>query len=149
MNIFQTYIHKDSPIKVSKNFYEREFFTKCTDYPKNFHPLDPRLIAAAQTLRTFMKCPVYVTSSFRTPACNFKCGGAPDSLHLKGMALDLVAQSGHEFINESISTYGDLFLLLYKCGIKGFGLYKDYLHIDTRPSGALTHNGRSYTFWYN
>ena len=149
MSIFQTYVHKDSLVKVAKNFREHEFFCKCPDFPGNYHLLDPRLIAAAQCVRNFARCPVYITSTFRTPACNYKMGGAHDSLHLKGLAIDLNVHTGFPSVVESIKEFSELFLKLYSVGIKGFGFYPSHLHLDLRTKGSLIHKGRSYTFWNN
>ncbi len=143
-----TTIIRNSQKRVSKNFLEREFFTKCPDYTRNTHILDSRLIFAVQVIRNFISEPVFITSSYRTFLCNQLSGGAPDSFHLKGMALDFMVRN-HKLVADQIRNCDDLFSLLYSCGIKGFGIYKGHFHIDTRQKGAESYGQYDYTLWDN
>lgn len=73
--------------------------------------------------------PITVLSAYRTFDWNKKIGGAPNSQHLSGRALDLRPPDGH-----SVQSFFDLIRLLPKSnGLRGLGLYKTFIHIDIRP----------------
>ena len=142
-------ITRNSSLLLTPFFTEREFFCKCADFNANSHLLDHQLIIATQTIREFAGSAVFITSSYRTPLCNSLSGGAKNSYHLKGMALDLHCPSGQAKINASIKKRGDLYLSLRKCGINGFGIASSFLHIDTRPSGLISDAVYgSYSLWF-
>ena len=122
---------------VGLHFEEHEFFTKCNDYGADSHLLDERLILACDLIRDFYKFPVYITSSFRTVKGNRLANGAPNSFHLRGMAVDLVIPPVNQYLNAAILSHGPLFYSLRECGIGGFGIAHDFLHIDTRESGSF------------
>lgn len=69
--------------------------------------------------------PLFVNSMFRTAAHNRRVGGASNSFHLYGMAID-------------ISTDGldqeELVKLLRKNGARGIGYYDTFVHADMRSS---------------
>lgn len=66
--------------------------------------------------------PLYFTSSFRTPHQNQACGGSPTSSHLKGLAFDIKCTNSTERwkLIQSINFFG----------IKRYGVYKNFIHID-------------------
>ena len=148
MSFFNIIIKKDSEKKVERNFTEHEFFTKCADFKNDHHFLDSRLISAAQIVRDFVKAPVYITSSYRTPECNTKCGGTADSLHLSGLALDLTT-SEIKLLNSGIFKRNSIYTSLRAVGINGFGLAESFLHIDVRSFGVIKDPFfPPYTLWY-
>lgn len=141
-------IHRNSMNHTVPNFEDNEFFCKCPDFLPNCHYLDLELIFSAQLIREWISSPVFVTSSFRTPACNARCGGMPDSFHLSGHALDLACPGYQGLVNTAIINRSTLYQNLRKSGINGFGLAHGFIHIDTRPSGArLDENFGSYDLW--
>jgi zinc D-Ala-D-Ala carboxypeptidase len=143
------FINRYSIAVLSPYFKEHEFFCKCPDFKENSHILDHELIVAAHVIREYVDSPVLINSSYRTKKCNEAQGGAENSYHLKGMALDISCPLNQAKINDSVSNRGYLYVVLRRCGINGFGISKSFLHIDTRPSGTLvdTVHG-SYELWY-
>ena len=74
--------------------------------------------------------PLTITSGYRSPAYNKKVGGATNSLHKRGRAVDIVTagMSGNEKA-KLLSTGLDV-------GFTSPGFYSSFLHLDTRQSGA-------------
>jgi hypothetical protein len=104
---------------------------------------------AAEIIREFVNAPVLISSSFRTVAGNKVCGGAPDSFHLRGMALDLRCPLKQSLINENLFRLGFLYHSLRSAGINGFGISERFLHIDTRSFGYTPDaEFGSYALWY-
>jgi uncharacterized protein YcbK (DUF882 family) len=116
---------------------EHEFFCKCKDFNDFSHPIDDSLFEAAQLIRSFTNQPVIINSSYRTALCNNNCGGKANSYHLLGKALDLNCGSTLEAVSEDIVSKGPLYRSLRQCGINGFGISPDFLHIDTRIRGSI------------
>jgi uncharacterized protein YcbK (DUF882 family) len=147
MRFIPVYRYADK--QITQHFKEREFFCKCADYREISCLLDRNLIAAAEVIRSFAGVPVYVSSSFRTPLGNSLVGGAENSYHLKGMALDLRCPTRQSIINENIIRKGRLYELLRQLEINGFGFSDYFLHIDTRLSGFTPDpQYGTYSFWW-
>ena len=136
-------IRKDSVFPIAKNFKENEFYTKCEDYQSRYHLFDVRLIAAIQACRDFAQSAIFITSTFRTPKCNTVQGGAKNSWHLKGMAVDFYCPEYHEKLVDQLISKGPLFSALRKSGINGFGISDRFIHLDTRPM-----KGGKFELWY-
>jgi len=75
-------------IKIAKNFYLHELMNSLDG---NFvlYP-DPTLGIKMQRVRDILG-PMNITSGTRTKAFNTKVGGASNSYHLKGLAIDFTA----------------------------------------------------------
>jgi uncharacterized protein YcbK (DUF882 family) len=77
--------------------------------------------------------PIAILSAYRTKEHNRKVGGAPNSQHMQGRALDLRPPKG--------MTVMEFYRLIHantkEFGINGIGLYKTFVHIDIRPSDRL------------
>ena len=147
--MFSTII-KNSTDACSKSFKLGEFFTKCPDYLPDNHLLDSRLISAAQIIRDFTDNPVYITSSFRTPRCNSRFGGAVNSYHLTGRAIDFTCQGYNLEIQRAILSKGNLYKSLRNLSINGFGFARNFIHIDVRATGSLYDPAFAlgYDVWY-
>jgi hypothetical protein len=149
-------IHRGSDRILTPHFRESEFFCKSLDFKRDYHLLERSLVMAAEIVREFAGAPVLISSSFRTPDGNKASGGAPDSFHLRGMAIDLRCPSDlragpikQELINENLFRRGFLYHSLRSAGINGFGISKRFLHLDTRSFGYTPDaEFGSYSLWY-
>jgi uncharacterized protein YcbK (DUF882 family) len=90
-----------------------------------------KLSAVFEMIRSaFGDKPITVLSAYRTSIHNRSIGGARNSQHLEGRALDLKPPNGITPFN----FYRVIKALAPDCGIKGIGLYKTFVHIDIRPT---------------
>ena len=78
--------------KVSPHFAFSEF---CHDEnsicPPEFYERLMRLAGVLEMLRKESQHKIWITSGYRSPASNRRCGGAPHSQHLRGNAVDFRA----------------------------------------------------------
>lgn len=154
-------INKNSNTQTTKNFVEKEFYSKSFNAPAS-HYLNELLPSALQVIREYFGVPIKVTSTFRTLSHNTIIGASTRSQHLTGEALDFQFIQNNEHLitlfNEQIETQGVLFQELRSFGINGFGIYDNFIHIDCRlneeePTGREYNNssqhGGSFAFWNN
>ena len=116
--------------KIAPNFRAREFDCQgrgcCTTTP-----VDEKLVDYLQKIRTHFGKPVYVTA-YRCKTHNAKvANAAPNSYNCYGQAADFHIDG---VAPAEIAKYAE------SIGIKGIGLYDDFVHIDTRQSKS---------FWYS
>jgi len=106
-----------------------------------------------QKIRTAIQTPIIINSSFRTKEHNLSVGGKPNSLHLIFNAIDfsVPTYSRDELVHlhSQILTRKFAHLCFFNeqpimvtPNLMGIGLYKTFIHIDTRgllgrPSPAL------------
>lgn len=149
---------RNSSEQVSTHFKMSELFN-----PKNglnAHPFSRTCLNALEIIRSYMGVPISVTSTYRNyvPA-----NGANPSAHMLGCAVDFkFAQSGTRleqimvYLREDWAGKGELFQKLISAGVTGFGLYDNFVHIDTvnislYPSFSkkrtATFLGRRYAVW--
>lgn len=79
--------------------------------------------------------PIVINSAYRTPTYNRKIGGARNSQHVEGRALDLRPPTGY-----SVDTFYRLIRSLAQTSvpeIRGIGKYKTFVHVDIRPGTHL------------
>jgi len=77
-------------------------------------------------LRECLGLPIYVTSGFRCELHNKTVGGAPDSAHLKGLAVDIsILTSAYRY---NLITYA-VILRIHRIGIG-----KNFVHLDIDKS---------------
>lgn len=109
---------------VGKHFKVKEF--SCKDGSKVVF-IDEYLVAILDILRNKLRKPVIITSGYRTPEWNRKCGGAEYSYHMRGMAADIRVDGmkAKEIANELNKIVPD------ECGII---VYKSWVHFDVRTS---------------
>ena len=115
-------VDTDGNAKIARHFKVKEF--ACKDgSPIVF--IDDYLYNILDILRHDLKKPVIITSGYRTPEWNKKCGGAKYSYHMRGMAADIrvdgmspkeVAKKLDEIVPDG-------------CGII---VYKTWVHFDVR-----------------
>ncbi|NLJ34249.1 MAG: DUF882 domain-containing protein [Firmicutes bacterium] len=108
---------------LSDNFRLREFQCACCGQVK----LHPYLVQRLQALRERLGRPVLINSGYRCKKHNAAVGGAPQSLHLEGMAADIrvagIAASKLGHLSEAL-------------GFTGIGIYPGFVHVDIRPGKA-------------
>lgn len=89
---------------------------------KEVEGLDKELISMLDIARSFAEIPFIITSGFRTPEKNQQVGGAKDSAHLKGLAVDLACCSSEK---RYLIIKG-----LIKAGFKRIEICKHHIHAD-------------------
>lgn len=127
---------ENEKIQLSKNFNSYEF--RCglgSPCSCSTILIDDKLVEYLQKIRDHFGKSITITSAYRCPSYNKRIGGATQSYHSRGMAVDIVV--GDESPRE-VAKYAE------SIGIKGIGLYetsKDgyFVHIDTRATKS---------FWY-
>ena len=88
--------------------------------------LAPELVSMLDFAREMAGIPFFITSGLRTPEQNRKCGGAIDSAHLKGLAVDLKCDNSRE--------RHKIIAGLIKAQFKRIGIAKDHIHADIDES---------------
>lgn len=106
-----------------------------TPYPSEWR--DSRAIQLAGVFELIRsKCgdkPIQILSAYRTPSWNKKIGGAKNSQHKEGRAMDLKPPEGW-----SVMAFYELIKELSKISaIRGIGRYATFVHVDIRPGGYL------------
>lgn len=92
----------------------------------------PATLFLADEIRERLGKPLkLITSAYRDPRYNRACGGASRSWHTQNCALDLVYEGGPR---EAFAIARDLREEGYFEG--GIGLYRTFLHLDTRGQNA-------------
>lgn len=113
---------KGSAERLSANFSSSEFDCHgagCCDATK----IDTVLVERLQRIRNHFGRAVVINSGYRCKSHNKAVGGATASRHLKGQAAD-IAVSGVK--PAEVAKYAE------HIGIKGVGLYSNFVHVDTR-----------------
>lgn len=98
--------------------------------------MDAKFLAKLVTLRERCGFPFTLNSSYRTPAKNKRVGGATDSMHLQGRAVD-IAVSG------AISRW-ELIRHATSMGLS-VGIMENAIHIDDRAQPVAFHYYSNYT----
>ena len=120
---------KNSSEQLSENFQAREFDCRCSRCTETL--IDDTLVKYLQKIRDHFQKPVELTA-YRCPAHNAEVpNAATKSRHTMGMAADFHIDG---VPCTEIAKYAE------SIGIKGIGLYDDFVHIDTRENKS---------FWYS
>jgi lysozyme len=121
------------------NFTAAEFFFRGgsdaklqlnTDPPAALWPNMERTAKTLQEARNRLGKPIRITSAYRDAVYNRKIGGVPNSTHVQFNALDLVTDKP-----------AALYLLLLDLRREGLfkgglGLYRSFVHLDSRGHNA-------------
>ncbi len=97
--------------------------------------VDPRVIDFAQATAAALGLTLTITSAYRSPEYNASVGGARNSMHVQGLAIDVV-QTGltdaqrQAFIQQA-----------YNAGFRGFGIYNTFTHVDIGATRAWGSGG--------
>mgnify|MGYP006376259313 CR=1 FL=1 len=123
---------------ITPNFTRQEFDCKDgTPYPEEW--IESRLRPLCEAIEVIREVaggkPINITSAYRTEAHNKKVGGAKNSEHVKGRAVDIVCR-GKGMTAEVLHT-----IILRLIGEKkipdgGVGLYHSWVHYDQRGCPA-------------
>lgn len=106
--------------RLSEHFSKKEFACKHCGKITN---IDPVLIAKLECLRAANgNKPIFVTSGYRCPVHNKNVGGAVNSQHMKGKAVDI-------YVKENMAELIKLADRIFAQG--GMGVYKNFIHLDT------------------
>ena len=117
-----------------KYFDISEFACHCGT-PHDFK-MDPVLLMRVDQLRGRFGKPLRVTSGYRCKKHNASeaVKGAPNSLHLFGMAVDLACERSEDQY--------ELVKIAMSLGFTGIGIAKTFIHLDTR----LLKKGKLWTY---
>lgn len=111
----------------------------CRDAAKTPYPVEWRSTRAVALARVFEdlraacgNVPLTVLSAYRTPAHNRAIGGARNSQHVEGRALDLKPPAGWTVARFAALIRGEA----DAWGLGGVGVYRTFVHVDIRPRVA-------------
>lgn len=110
---------------LSKDFRASEFWCPCAECEKNgiIGKMDEGFMEKLQAVRDGMGEALKITSGFRCIAHNATLDSSqPDSEHLYGHAADIAVSTAEDRI--------DLIDIALREGMIGFGIAKDYVHLD-------------------
>lgn len=119
---YVTFSAKDKDFQVLPSFYMKEFLTRNTKDTKTILCLDVMLLA--QRIRYAYGSAIGINSSYRSPEYNKSIGGAKDSQHIHGNALDTYPA------NRNMKAYMKVIEDMDIPG--GFGKYNTFCHVDVR-----------------
>lgn len=109
-------------------------------YPLDWRPTRGRALARVfGAIRGLRGQPLLVTSAYRTRGYNAAVGGAGNSQHLLGLAIDLyVAEEAIEDLYQEVADRARRTALIFS-EIGGLGKGQNFLHVDLRrrPDGRL------------
>jgi uncharacterized protein YcbK (DUF882 family) len=113
---------KGKVVKLTRNFKSTEFDCKgkkcCSKTP-----LDIELVGYLQVFRNYFGKAITINSGYRCQKHNKNVGGAKNSRHTQGMAADIVVKGVKPL---AVAQFAEMI------GIRGIGLYDNFVHIDTR-----------------
>lgn len=124
----------ENNIRISENFFLREF--ECTGKGHHHVIVDDDLLDKVQQLRSYWNTGISFNSAYRCPQRNKEVGGALNSYHMLGMAVDIplsLFPVGIEEVAESASMLG----------FTGIGKYDTFIHLDVRPGRLVVFDDRS------
>jgi uncharacterized protein YcbK (DUF882 family) len=117
-------------MRLTENFSLPEFASKDgSAFPEDVKVNLAELATNLQVLRNHFGKSITITSGYRSASHNVKIGGARDSYHVRGMAADIQISG----VDPKL-VYNAIELLIKSGKMKegGLGLYKSWVHYDTR-----------------
>jgi len=115
---------KKMQIKQCKYFNTSEFDSP--DVPGSGKNMQHSTLLMLCEARKIADVPFKINSGYRTEAHNSKVGGVTNSAHLKGYAADISTPNGKH--QEKILR------ALRQAGFKRFGVYTNFIHVDSDPT---------------
>lgn len=128
---------KNGDFKLSENFCVKEF--ACKDGSDTIK-IDLDLIPLIQRFRNYVETGVYFNSAYRTPSYNKNVGGATNSYHVKGQALDIPFLNSYKYL----TSRKKMCAFFNTLGVKGIIIYPTFIHVDTRTSKYHADNNGNY-----
>lgn len=110
-------------VKLTENFFADEFACKCGCGLNN---INKSLVSMLQIAREQAGIGFTVTSALRCPVHNRNEGGLPSSSHLKGLAVDIKADSSQ--------TRQKILSALISAGFDRIGIARSFIHVDIDSS---------------
>lgn len=117
-------MNTEGNLQLTRHFKVKEFACKDGN-PAVF--VDNYLYTILEILRHKIGKPIIITSGYRTPEWNKKCGGAKYSYHMRGMAADIRVDGVTP--KELANKLNDI--VPNHCGII---VYKSWVHFDVRKA---------------
>ena len=121
-------------MKLTNNFSKSEFDSKDgAEMPSNVFENVKKLASYLQILRDHLGKSIKINSGYRSPAHNKKSNGKPKSIHLLGLAADIVVSgmTPKEVFKEVEKLQDE-----GKLPQGGLSAYPTFLHIDFRGKKA-------------
>lgn len=123
--IKEFFVSKNGDENLSENFKVKEF--ACQD-GTDYLELDMDLIPLLQRFREYVEAPVNINSGYRTWSHNLAVGGAKNSFHRFGQAVDIGFSKNYKYLT-SPEMMANFFCTLK---VRGIICYNWGVHIDTR-----------------
>jgi len=108
---------------LTRNFDREEFEEQGCDVR-----IDPFIPKLCQAIRTAWGAPVYITSGVRSIEHNIEVGGAPNSSHLRGLAVDISDNNKGEMLSSKFRYVA--MMTLVNMNIGRIGLSDTFIHFD-------------------
>lgn len=116
-------------MKISRHFTREEVACKCGC---GFDSMDVETLRVADEARDFEGAAITPSSGCRCAAHNKAEGGSEKSYHPQARAMDLPSRNPKALYDHLCAKYP---------GKYGFGLYKTFVHVDTRTNGPARWTG--------
>ena len=122
MTVIKYSLAADGDKKLSANFKVSEF--ACQDGSDEIL-IDLSMVRLLQFVRDGLGVPIIITSGYRTASHNAEVGGASNSQHVQGRAVDFYA-AGKPVL--------EIAKICERMGFYGIGLYPSWVHADVRDN---------------
>jgi len=108
--------------KLTQNFNREEFMCKCGC---GLMAINPTIVQRLQVIRDIINVPIHVNSGYRCKKHNLEVGGAKESQHVLGNAIDWYT------LDFPLDKIADM-LVNWSGGFHFYAEYK-FIHIDIGP----------------
>ncbi len=108
-------------------YFKSNEFDSPSILKSGYDNMDEQFVRKLDALREKFGKPMIITSGYRTEIYNDRIGGAPNSMHVKGKAADILVRG-----EDAYTIIG----LAYMVGLKGIGVSQKgrnrFIHLDDR-----------------
>lgn len=149
--------------QVTDNFSYAELYNPKTGLAG--HPISLQVVEAVQFIRSVTGIPMNANSTYRNYIPSSGVNPASRSPHMLACAFDSsfladgpTNEALYIAIREDFDNKGPLFQYLWDMGVRGFGSYDTFIHLDTlaseyysfaRTKRTSVHKGQRYARWNN